>query len=85
MNSTKENPADQSTGFSFGRSAGIRTRGLLDPNQARYQASPHPDRLKYYNEISPRCQALDGILRQSERKNQLTDRKKYGNLSMLNA
>ena len=26
----------------FGRSGGIRTRGLLDPNQARYQASPHP-------------------------------------------
>ena len=26
----------------FGRSVGIRTRGLLDPNQARYQASPHP-------------------------------------------
>ena len=23
--------------------AGIRTRGLLDPNQARYQASPHPE------------------------------------------
>ena len=28
----------------FGRSVGIRTRGLLVPNQARYQASPHPDR-----------------------------------------
>ena len=28
-----------------GRSGGIRTRGLLDPNQARYQASPHPDLL----------------------------------------
>ena len=26
-----------------GRSAGIRTPGLLDPNQARYQTSPHPD------------------------------------------
>ena len=26
-----------------GRSVGIRTRGLLDPNQARYQTSPHPD------------------------------------------
>ena len=26
----------------FYRSVGIRTRGLLDPNQARYQASPHP-------------------------------------------
>lgn len=30
-----------------GRSAGIRTRGLLDPNQARYQASPHPDYESY--------------------------------------
>ena len=28
--------------FIFGRSVGIRTRGLLDPNQARYQTSPHP-------------------------------------------
>ena len=27
----------------FGRSIGIRTRGLLDPNQARYQTSPYPD------------------------------------------
>ncbi len=27
----------------YGRSVGIRTRGLLDPNQARYQTSPHPD------------------------------------------
>ena len=26
----------------YGRSVGIRTRGLLDPNQARYQTSPHP-------------------------------------------
>ena len=26
----------------FGRSGGIRTRGLLVPNQARYQASPRP-------------------------------------------
>ena len=27
----------------YGRSTGIRTRGLLDPNQARYQTSPCPD------------------------------------------
>ena len=27
----------------YGRSVGIRTRGLLDPNQARYQTSPHPE------------------------------------------
>ena len=30
-------------GFSTGRSIGIRTRGLLDPNQARYQTSPYPE------------------------------------------
>ena len=35
----------------FGRSGGIRTRGLLDPNQARYQASPHPDSLCIIPEI----------------------------------
>ena len=29
----------------FGRSGGIRTRGLMDPNHARYQTSPHPDSL----------------------------------------
>ncbi len=29
--------------FFSGRSIGIRTRGLLDPNQARYQTSPYPD------------------------------------------
>lgn len=33
----------KSTVFSIGRSGGIRTRGLMDPNHARYQASPHPD------------------------------------------
>ena len=27
----------------FGPSAEIRTRGLLNPIQARYQTSPHPD------------------------------------------
>ena len=31
--------------FLIGRSVGIRTRGLLDPNQARYQTSPHLDSL----------------------------------------
>ena len=45
-----------------GRSRGIRTPGLLDPNQARYQTSPYPDRPRYYNEISYDCQALGGIL-----------------------
>ena len=29
-------------GLALGRSGGIRTHGLLDPNQARYQTSPHP-------------------------------------------
>ncbi len=32
-----------------GRSVGIRTRGLLDPNQARYQTSPHPDNFAIIN------------------------------------
>ena len=27
----------------YGRSDGIRTHGLLVPNQARYQTSPHPE------------------------------------------
>ena len=44
--------------FCFGRSVGIRTRGLLDPNQARYQTSPHPVKPSYYNEICFLCQAL---------------------------
>ena len=29
--------------WSFGPSVEIRTRGLLNPIQARYQTSPHPD------------------------------------------
>ena len=33
------------TAVLHGRSIGIRTRGLLDPNQARYQTSPYPDNL----------------------------------------
>ena len=39
---------ERRTGFypvrlsTLGRSAGIRTRGLMDPNHARYQTSPHP-------------------------------------------
>lgn len=40
----------------YGRSAGIRTRGLLDPNQARYQTSPHPDKPFYYTCIVGKCQ-----------------------------
>ncbi len=33
-------------GFS-GRSGEVRTRGLLNPIQARYQAAPHPENMKY--------------------------------------
>ena len=29
-----------------GRGERIRTSGLLVPNEARYQAAPHPDRTK---------------------------------------
>ena len=42
----------------FGRSVGIRTRGLLDPNQARYQTSPHPDKPSHYKENMDDCQDL---------------------------
>ena len=42
----------------FGRSVGIRTRGLLDPNQARYQTSPHPVSETHYMKISRPCQVL---------------------------
>ena len=42
----------------FGRSIGIRTRGLLDPNQARYQTSPYPDSDKHYSEFLECCQVL---------------------------
>ena len=38
----KEVPA-VSANTSFGPSVEIRTRGLLNPIQARYQTSPHPD------------------------------------------
>ena len=31
-----------------GRSGGIRTRGLLVPNQALYQAEPHPEKLCHW-------------------------------------
>jgi hypothetical protein len=29
----------------FGRGGGIRTHGLFVPNEARYQAAPHPEGL----------------------------------------
>ena len=41
----------------FGRSIGIRSRGLLDPNQARYQTSPYPVRPNHYNDLLILCQA----------------------------
>ena len=42
----------------FGRSIGIRTRGLLDPNQARYQTSPYPDSYDIIMKLSPNVKAL---------------------------
>ena len=44
--------------FRFGRSGGIRTHGLLDPNQARYQTSPHPETSLYYKGQIGSCQAF---------------------------
>ena len=35
----------------FGPSVEIRTRGLLNPIQARYQTSPHPDILAVSNSL----------------------------------
>ena len=60
MNKLKDRPNGRSF---FGRSVGIRTRGLLDPNQARYQTSPHPDKLNHYKEIIIDCQVLPCWLR----------------------
>ena len=60
-----KNPATQKWSPDFGRSVGIRTRGLLDPNQARYQTSPHlvslaiimkkPGVVKYQRRIFSSC------------------------------
>ena len=36
-----------------GRSVGIRTRGLLVPNQARYQTSPHPESMNIIRTFFP--------------------------------
>jgi hypothetical protein len=33
----------------IGRAAEIRTRDLLHPKQARYQAAPRPERFQYNN------------------------------------
>ncbi len=50
--------------LSFGPSDWIRTSGLLNPIQARYQTSPHPvvspepGRLVYISMLFPRMQAL---------------------------
>ena len=48
--------AEEKPSAAFGPSGGIRTHGLLDPNQARYQTSPHPDNAHYYNELPSICQ-----------------------------
>ena len=49
---------------SFGPSVEIRTRGLLNPIQARYQTSPHPDihfALKYNNTLRSKIQHFKAI------------------------
>ena len=55
MKAKKEDYLFRQSSF-FGRSIGIRTRGLLDPNQARYQTSPYPDNEKHYSEKRNACQ-----------------------------
>ena len=40
----------------YGRSEAIRTPGLLDPNQARYQLRYTPIQLNYYTEFGKVCQ-----------------------------
>ena len=50
--------------FVCGRSDRIRTCGLLVPNQAHYQAVPHPvfayliQRIIYFTTLSPFCQGV---------------------------
>ena len=46
-----------------GRSDETRTRGLMDPNHARYQTALHPDdyNIIYYTEPSWICQEGSGI------------------------
>ena len=43
-----------------GRSGGIRTRGLMDPNHARYQTSPHPDNHDIIMNYSPIVKSKQG-------------------------
>ena len=57
----------------YGRSVGIRTRGLLDPNQARYQTSPHPVSLAYYKEILVYCQVHWAFLQVPDKISEFTD------------
>ena len=49
----------------FGPSVEIRTRGLLNPIQARYQTSPHPDRvaerLRYDSTVDWKNQVLFSV------------------------
>lgn len=37
-----------------GRAGGIRTRDLLDPNEALYQAEPRPEMQKFLSVLSER-------------------------------
>ena len=60
----KKRSASLSENTSFGPSVEIRTQGLLNPIQARYQTSPHPDmyfavrQLCYITTPFPNLQAL---------------------------
>ena len=61
--STKEKSRKSKYSFCFfGPSVEIRTRGLLNPIQARYQTSPHPDliakRLRYNSTTDIKNQVL---------------------------
>ena len=61
---TKKRSASTLGNTSFGPSVEIRTQGLLNPIQARYQTSPHPDmqfavrQLCYITTPFPNLQAL---------------------------
>lgn len=44
-----------------GRAGGIRTRGLLVPNEALYQAEPRPD-LFYFNDLRKLTRPLEDDL-----------------------
>ena len=60
--SNKKSGNRKSGPHNFGRSGGIRTRGLMDPNHARYQTSPHPDSadiiMNYRRFVKGKCPIL---------------------------